>query len=281
MDKGLPAKLIQTNEKFNLFDLLEIRYFIESLDFSPGKYTISDDTWKSAKKKLWDKYKESEKIDICINLIKDFELSNPKRKYRSDFEIFIRESKLEDFINADVETVLVSTIHKAKGKEFDNVILMLDGFNPDNDERKRVLYVAMTRAKNNLSIHLNGSYLDDISSEKIERKNDNFKYKPSNLLISQLTHKDIFLNYFILKQDAIAKLKGGDRLIITNDGCSDESGKSILKFSNSYKQIIAEFESRGYKPAEGKINYILYWQKEELENEILIVLPELRFLKKI
>jgi ATP-dependent DNA helicase RecQ len=76
-----------------------------------------------------------------------FEESNPKKKYKSDLEVFIRESKLEDFYNENGETIFVSTIHKAKGKEFDNVFIMLENFNPATDEAKRQLYVAMTRAK--------------------------------------------------------------------------------------------------------------------------------------
>lgn len=276
---GLPTKLIQANDRFNLFSLIEVRYFIEQLNFSEDKYVISDDRWKNAKRNLWNKYKESTKIDICINLIKDFELSNPKKKYQSDFEVFVKESKFEDFVNATGETIFVSTIHKAKGKEFDNVFLMLNGYNPDNDEKKRQLYVAMTRAKQNLTIHLNGNYLDDISCQNIERINDDFQYNPSNLLVTHLTHKDIWLDYFISKQDIITNLKSGDELIVNNDGCSDKKGNCILKFSNSYKEKIIEYEKSGYKLSESKINYIVYWKKEEHENEILIVLPELRFKK--
>jgi ATP-dependent DNA helicase RecQ len=64
-----------------------------------------------------------------LNLIRDFEDCNPKKKYKSDFETFVRESKLEDFYNENGETVFVSTIHKAKGKEFDNIFIMLDNYN--------------------------------------------------------------------------------------------------------------------------------------------------------
>lgn len=279
LNNGLPAKLIQTNDSFSLYNLLEVRYFIKQLNFSEDKYIISDNNWKTAKRNLWDKYKESTKIDICINLIKDFELSNPKKKYQSDFVVFVRESKFEDFVNAAGETIFVSTIHKAKGKEFDNVFLMLNGYNPDSDEKKRQLYVAMTRAKHNLTIHLNGNYLDDISCQNIERINDDFQYNPSNLLVTHLFHKDIWLDYFISKQDIITNFKCGDELIANNDGCSDKNGNCIIKFSNSYKEKIIEFEKSGYKLLESKINYLVYWKKEEQENEILIVLPELKFRK--
>lgn len=279
LNNGLPAKLIQTNDGFSLHNLMEVRYFIEQLNFTEDKYVISDNNWKTAKRKLWDKFKESTRIDICINLIKDFELSNPKKKYQSDFEVFVKESGFEDFVNTKGETIFVSTIHKAKGKEFDNVFIMLNGYNPDNDEKRRQLYVAMTRAKQNLIIHLNGNYLDDISCQDMEQISDDFQYKPSNLLVMHLSHKDIWLDYFIAKQNIIADLKCGDRMLVDRSGCSDKNGNYIIKFSNSCKEKIIEYESKGYKLSESKINYMAYWKKKESEDEILIILPELKFRK--
>ena len=276
---GLPAKLIQTNDGFSLYNLLEVRYFIKLLNFREDTYIISDETWKNAKRELWNVYKNSSKIEICINLIKEFQLSNPKKKYKSDFEVFIRESKLEDFIGENGETILVSTIHKAKGKEFDNVFLMLDGFVPDSDEKKRQLYVAMTRAKQNLSIHLNGRYLDDISSDSIKRKFDNTPYKPANLLVLHLSHKDIWLDYFISKQHLISSFKSGDKLAVNNEGCIDERGNFIVKFSNQFKEKILDYENSGFKLVSAEINYVVYWQKEDTEIDIKIILPELKFEK--
>ncbi len=279
LHEGLPAKLIQSNEGFSLYNLAEIRYFIEKLHFTEDKYTISEEIWKAAKRKLWENFKESTKIDVCINLIKDFELSNPKKKYQSDFEVFVKESKLEDFISANGETIFVSTIHKAKGKEFDNVFLMLNDFKADSDAKKRELYVAMTRAKQNLAIHLNGDYLDDVTCETIERKIDDYGYSPSNLLVVHLSHKDIWLDYFISKQGIVSSLKSGDKLQVNINGCSDNNGNCILKFSNSYKEKIADYERLGYKLTDGTVNYIVYWTKEETKEEIRIVLPEISFVK--
>ncbi len=279
IQEGLPAKLIQTNDGFSLYNIVEVRYFIEQLGFKNDTYTITQETWKTAKRKLWDTYRESPKVDICINLIKDFELSNPKTKYQSDFEVFVRESKLEDFTSTNGETIFVSTIHKAKGKEFDNVFLLLCNYLPDNNSKKRELYVGMTRAKQNLIIHLNGNYLDTISCQDIVRKNDDFPYKPPSLLVIHLTHKDIWLDYFISRQNLISGLKSGDTLKVSHEGCFDENGNYILKFSNSFKQKINEYEDKGYTLKESKVNYIVYWLKEELEKENLIVLPELKFIK--
>jgi hypothetical protein len=55
-------------------------------------------------------------------------------------------------LNEDNALLTVSTIHKAKGREFDTVFLLDSGFTPttDNTEEARVWYVGCTRAKTNL-----------------------------------------------------------------------------------------------------------------------------------
>jgi ATP-dependent DNA helicase RecQ len=280
INEGLPARLIQTNEGFNLYHLAEVRYFVEQLNYLDDSFTISDSIWKGAKRRLWDKYRESAKIDICIHLIKGFEQSHPKKKYRSDFEAYIRESKLEDFISTQVETIHVSTMHKAKGKEFDNVYVMLDGFSPETDEKKRLLYVALTRAKSNLSIHLNGSYLDNITCSGLQRYFDKGTYEESNLLVLHLTHKDIWLDYFITRQHLLTNLKSGDQLLLNNDGCYNESNNCVVKFSSSFKEHLTTYMNKGYKLTSAEVNFIVFWQKENTETEVKIVLPELKLLKE-
>jgi ATP-dependent DNA helicase RecQ len=131
----VPAKLLQSNEGFNLYNLLEIRYFLDLLNSQDDAFTINDALWNKAERRLRNEFKNSSKMDICINLIKGFEAANPTKKYRSDFDVFVRESKLEDFSGEPDDTVFVSTMHKAKGREFDNVFLMLDNFDLINDEK--------------------------------------------------------------------------------------------------------------------------------------------------
>ena len=73
---------------------------------------------------------------------------------------FFSESKFEDFYEENDDCITVSTIHKAKGREFDNVYLLLSDAYPINDEEKRKIYVGLTRAKNQLHIHCNFSLFD-------------------------------------------------------------------------------------------------------------------------
>ena len=219
-------------------------------------------------------------MELCNNLIKQFEDSNSKKKYKSDLEVFIRESKLEDFYNENGETIFVSTIHKSKGKEFDNIFLMLDNFNPATDESKRQLYVGMARAKRNLTIHSNGNYLDNISAENLERIDDKGTYLPPGELAMHLSLKDVWLDYFITRQHLVSGLTSGDILTINGDECTTSKGQSVLKFSRQALNTIEAQKQKGYQLKQAKVNFIVYWLKDGTEQEVKIILPELYFEKK-
>ncbi|NMA74426.1 MAG: RecQ family ATP-dependent DNA helicase [Bacteroidales bacterium] len=279
INNNLQAKLIQSNEGFNLYNLLEIRYFIDETNIDKESSAISDDIWESAKRKLADKFWNSPHLEISQKIVRDFELTHGKTKYKSDFDIFIRESNYEDFYNTKTETIFVSTMHKAKGREFDNVFIMLDDFMVNTEEKLRVLYVAMTRAKNNLTIHYNGNYLDNIKAENLEIINDNTIYQPPNKLILKLSYRDVYLDYFISnrRQLIISELHSGEELAVNDKGCLNSKGQDIVRFSKKGIEKIEPMKHRNYVLKSAKVAVIVYWKKENTENEVRIVLPELYF----
>lgn len=277
--KGLQAKLIQSNDGFSLYNLAEIRFFLNELKLDDGVFTIGDDVWGNAKRKVVDRYKQSSKFEICNNLIKDFESTNTKKKYKSDLEVFIRESKLEDFINDSGETIFVSTIHKAKGKEFDNVFLLLENFDASEDKMKRQLYVAMTRAKQRLIMHLNGNYFDKLKTEELERIENNNTFEPPSGLVLHLSHKDIQLGYFEYIQKRVNALTSGDLITISDEGCKNENGELVLKFSKHFLDKLVDMKNNGFEPKDARVNFIVHWQAEDKEQEVKIILPELQFEK--
>ncbi|MCD7926515.1 MAG: RecQ family ATP-dependent DNA helicase [Bacteroides sp.] len=208
-EKGMAAHLIQSNDGFRLSDLNEIRCFNELLELSPTTCLIEEELWDSAKKGLKTRFLNTSSWEVCLNMIEKFELLYKERKYRSDWDAFLFESKLEDFYSLKREEICVSTIHKAKGKEFDNVFLLL---NDDPkckcpDSRLRNIYVAITRAKQTLSIHLNDYYSDFIPKEYTIFQMDAKEYSMPEYLCLSLTHKDILLDFFISssRQDIIKK----------------------------------------------------------------------------
>ena len=280
LKNGMQAKLIQTNDGFSLYNLSEVRFFLSQLNLADDVFVISDDIWEKARRELRNKFQNSTRLEVCNNIIKDFEATSPKKKYKSDLEVFIRESKLEDFFDENSETIFVSTIHKAKGKEFDNVFLLLENFNPVTDEAKRQIYVAMTRTKRNLTIHLNSGFLDQVTSGDLEHVDDKNTYLPPDEFAMQLTHADVNLGYFEFIQHRIKQLLSGDHLVVNEDGCESAKGEFVVKFSKRFQGTIKTLETRGYQLKNAKVNFMVYWQKEGVEREAIIVLPTLYFKKK-
>jgi ATP-dependent DNA helicase RecQ len=279
LKNNIQAKLIQSNDGFSLYNLNEVRYFLNQLNLADDVYTISDEIWLNAKRELINKFRSSTKLEILGNIIKEFEASNPKTKYKSDLDVFIRESKLEDFYSENGETIFVSTIHKAKGKEFDNVFLMLENFNPTTDETKRLLYVAITRAKTNLTIHLNTNFLDNLTADNLERIENREKHLQPNELAMHLSFKDVWLDYFLNKQHLVSQLTSGDTLTLNGDECLNSKGQSVLKFSQQFVRQVESMKVKKYELKSVKVNFIIYWLKEGAEQEVKIILPELYFEK--
>jgi len=277
LKNGHQARLIQSNDGFPLHKLLEIRFFLSQLYLAEDSYVIDDDVWANGKRQLAQQFANSLNLETCITLIRDFEAANPRNKYKSDLDIFLRESKLEDFYQESAETIFVSTIHKAKGREFDNVYLMLDQFNAANDEARRQLYVALTRAKRSLTIHYNGGYLGFIKTEGTSIINDSEAYPPPSQLAMQLTFKDVWLDFNIPRQNLIAQLNSGDLLTVDGDCCRNAAGIPVVKFSKQFTGQIEAMQKKNYVPKTARIRFIVYWQKEGEEKEVRIVLPEVYF----
>ncbi|MDA3798918.1 MAG: RecQ family ATP-dependent DNA helicase [Kiritimatiellae bacterium] len=280
---GMPARLIQSKVSFNLFDLIEIRTFFNDLNLFPTAHVISLDSWNEAKRQFHKKYATSSNYDLCRKMLTEFQDANPKTKYKSDFQIFIRESELEDFAPQSQNVVNVSTIHKAKGKEFDTVFILLNNFQLQDDESKRQLYVGMTRAKSNLFIHYNGSYFDNVYAAGVEHVNDHTQYPEPQYLLLQLGHKDIYLDFFKSVQKHINELQSGEELQIAEDGLMNSKSQYVLKFSKKFINDKNIWLDKGYSLEKANVNFILYWHKQDDDpqnlEEIKIVLPELYFAK--
>lgn len=196
--------------------------------------------------------------------------------YKSDWKTFLTESKLEDFVRINGETIYVSTIHKAKGREFDNVFLLLNNFDSSEEECKRQLYVAITRAKNNLTIHYNGSYLQNLVAGGLSYNIDATAYSAPQIISCLLTHKDVQLGYFEFVQGRINEVMSGDALIIIPEGLATSKGL-VVKFSAGFSKSLEKMTDKGYTLTNAKVNFIVWWRDGKESKEVKIILPELGF----
>lgn len=65
-----------------------------------------------------------------------------------------------------------------------------------NDEDRHKIYVALTRAKENLYIHCNTDMFDPYQISNVKKESDSTAYSPPEELTLQLTHKDVVLDFF-------------------------------------------------------------------------------------
>lgn len=280
--KGIRAKLIQTMGGFKLYNLAEIRFFLKQIDKELKTPLISDELWNKAKSRLRTVYFDSECLEVCLNLLFDFEQVNSYSKYRTDLEEFIKESNYEDFHNDDMQTVYVSTIHKSKGREFDAVYMLLNNVDASTDEERHSLYVGMTRAKTELYIHYNNSLFDSYNIADVTKIEDVNSYNEPCEITLQLTHRDVVLDYFKERKEIVYKLHSGAKLNV--DGVylsvtADEKTTRVAKLSKACIRHMEALSAKGYKPVSAFVRFVVAWKGEDDEQETPILLADVHLKK--
>lgn len=290
--KGIPAKLIQSNDGFSLFNLAEVRYFLKkvsrpviaaSSDSPQQSPVISDEEWEKAKEQLAAEYKDSTCLANCLEMLSVFENTNA-RKYRSDLEDFIRESKFEDFYKEEKGAIFVSTIHKTKGREFDHVFLMLNGMKNQADTDLRKLYVALTRARHSLFIHYHDTPLmHTLSVPFAVEKVDTRDYPEPDEIALQLSHRDVFLGFFKDRKKDILRMHSGCALTLEPGGLScTVNGHSVqlVRYSKAFNEKLSALMQKGYRLVRADIRFVVAWREEGDETESAVLLPDL-YLKRV
>lgn len=286
------TRLITGLEGFSLDHLLELRTFTEFLKQKKNDAgIIYNNEWSEAKEYFKVKHHSSIHFDVCLEIILKFEQNYEKQKQLVDWYEYIREIKMEDAINADANVIVIATMHKAKGKEFDHVYLLLEDFDFQSAESKRVLYVGCSRAKKSLQLHCNSSFFDDFNSDRLEvSKYEGKTERPVHFEIV-LGHKDINLGSqkYFKTAGRINVLKSGDHLIkdevqFTDNialGLAKPGVGNVLLFSKHFMENKHNsFVKQGYELTGGKVEYLVYWFDPKEDKEHKVVLPKLKFDKK-
>lgn len=257
--RGLHATVAQSMGGFHFANLAEVRYFLKQLDKS-NDISIPKEKWQEAKEHTLKMYASSTCIEILRHFFTDFEAIH-KTYYRSDLHEFILESNIEDFIAADENSVFVSTIHKAKGREFDTVYLLSPVPDGRDINNMRAYYVGLTRAKRNL-------YL--VTNPLIEY---------SSISIALDMH-DVWLDYFKKRKDIVLHLRSGDYLQYKNDYLINERGDSVAALSTAGKEKLKPWIDKGYEVTCAKVSFILAWKPIDSETEYAVCLANIVLSKK-
>ena len=277
-DQGIRARLIQSNDGFPLTNLAEIRFFLRSLDPSGEKNLIDDDTWNNAREKLADAWGESTCLPLCMKILDSFARVN-QRKYIRDLTEFLLESELEDFQESQTGQVTVSTIHKAKGREFDHVTLVLNAGMPRGDEDRRKIYVGITRARKSLEIHTIFPEFDSFSFPGFTLEKDDRHYDEPKTILLRLSHRDVVLSFFHGKKKTMLQLRPGKKLYPARNGLADDTGTVLVLYSAAFRERLERLGEKGYTVRDGTVRYIVAWKAEKDDEETAVLLPDVTLIK--
>ena len=276
---SINAKLVQSMDGLRFWNLAEVRYFLKKIDQGLKETKspiIPDNIWETAKHQTYQKYASSQALPYLHRSLQIFEQTN-RAKYYSDLKEFVFESSVEDFCDITESDIVVSTIHKAKGHEFDHVLMLITHPEHPTDEILRRYYVGMTRAKQTLTIHTNGNLFDTLHTA--QHLYDAQAYEEPNEIVLQLSHKDVNLGFSKPYKDTILSLRSGMPLTYHDHClCLPSTSRDIAQLSIKMNEKIGKWELKGYKVTAAKIRFIVAWKSKEApkdEKESAIVLADL------
>lgn len=271
---GVNSKLIQSMDGFRFWNMAEVRMFLKLIDGDALTPIIPDDIWEMAKHKTFAMYVNSSSLHYLQRCLSLFEQTN-RAKYRTDFKEFVFESSVEDFCDLSDADIVVSTIHKAKGREFDDVYMLVTRQKHHGDEVLRRYYVGATRAKERLSIHTDDSIFDRMPAD--EHLVCSQQYTLPDEIVLQLSHKDVNLGFFIKRKNEILALRAGQTLRFDNNylyNCS--TGVAVAQLSKKMQEELAGWAEKGYSASIATVRFIVAWRpknaiEDGTEHAVLLV----------
>lgn len=273
--QGINSKLIQSMDGFHFWNLAEMRYFLKYIDQRVNRPLIPDEIWEAAKQATCSAYANSRSLPYVKHCVALFEQTN-KAKYVSDFKEFVFESSIEDFCDIADAEVVVSTIHKAKGKEFDDVYMLISDNYSKTDQLMRRYYVGITRAKNRLFIHTNGNCFKHLSTDQYLI--DQRQYALPEEIVLQLSLKDVYLDFFKGLKREILSLRSGEALKYKDSILYNSQNQAVAKLSANMQTVISEWNKKGYEVEAVSVRFVVAWKPKDApkeEPETAVLLPEL------
>ena len=269
-------------DNFRFWNMAELRMFLRQIDCSAYSPVIADDVWEKAKNHTFAIYANSSSLHYLKRCISLFEQTN-KSKYLTDFKEFVFESSVEDFCDLSGADVVVSTIHKAKGREFDDVFMLIAKPQHIREEELRRYYVGITRAKERLFIHTDDSLFDRMPADEHHVCLQNYSL-PDDIVL-QLTHKDVNLGFFKSRKHEILALRAGDTLRFDNNYLYDcRTNMAVAQLSQKMQAELSTWGERGYSIFSASIRFVVAWRPKDAtheEKESAVLLIDLMLKKAI
>lgn len=276
---GLRSKLIQSMDGFRFWNMAEVRLFLKYVERDTHTPIVTDEVWNEAKRKTFQAYATSSSLPYLKRCIELFEKIN-KAKYLTDFKELVFESTTEDFCDTSDADVVVSTIHKSKGCEFDDVYMLVSQPQHVTDSEMRRYYVGMTRARKRLFIYTNSTLFDRLPADI--HQVDQTPYVFPDEVMLQLSHKDVNLGFFKSRKKEILSLRSGEKLCFANNLLYVPNNQQpVAQLSQKMQAELAQWALKGYLVSSATIRFVVAWKpkdapKDEKEHAVLLLDLELK-----
>lgn len=276
---GLRSKLIQSMDGFRFWNMAEVRLFLKYIERDTHTPIVTDEVWNEAKRKTFQVYATSSSLPYLKRCIELFEKIN-KAKYLTDFKELVFESTTEDFCDTSDADVVVSTIHKSKGCEFDDVYMLVSQPQHVTDSEMRSYYVGMTRARKRLFIYTNSTLFDRLPADI--HQVDQTPYVFPDEVMLQLSHKDVNLGFFKSRKKEILSLRSGEKLCFVNNLLYVPNNQQpVAQLSQKMQAELAQWALKGYLVSSATIRFVVAWKpkdapKDEKEHAVLLLDLELK-----
>lgn len=281
-EAGLKTSLIQSYDDFRLIHLLEIRTFYDYIK-SNTDFRVTDSIKANAFYELKRKHVNSANYNMARSALNKL-LTNYNELFISDLNNLLFETMNSDLY--DNNSIVVSTYHKAKGKEFDNVYLLYkvksrlevkDRLTEDEDRRN--FYVGVTRARNKLSIHSKMNF-GGIKYNNITHKEVSETYESPKTIDLVASHRDLNLYMSRVYKDNLEGIEAGIELTMNDKYDLIHKGKRLARLSKKAVEDLAKLQNNGFTLKKITLNYLVYWYSQEDDKEYLLSLPMFRFKKE-
>ncbi len=295
---GIPAHAVQSNDSFDLTSLQECRYFLYALirqgqdrvdapDVPPDpvpRILISEARWDKALAELKSAFQRSQCLPAVLRLLDDFRATR-RQLYFSDLIQFLHESRLEDDRGpASGAAVLVSTFHRAKGREFDHVFLTLSGMNLSDQNDCRVVYVGITRARKSLHIYTASDELNGFGGPDTKRREDAAPYPAPSRTVFYPSMSGVVLSAMTEKKEieTVGRCRSGDPLSLRFPFLTNKDGKPVCVLSAASQDYLARQQSAGFVFDRAEVRFIVSWKKKDSDEPMhWVLLPTLYLARQL
>ena len=277
-EEGLPVSIGSSDINFRIKDMEEVIFFTHRLkELTPVNSGITRNIWDKVRNETLEYYRYTKHIDTVKKII-DYFGESYKHLFFSEWASYILETRINDIQNGN-NNIVVSTIHKAKGREYDTVFLMLPNYKLIKDDDVRLIYVAITRAKKNIYIIDNMNLFTSLADEDTKVIYDEKQYDEPNNVSLYFDHKGVNLGFF--KNNSIIKnlqnVHSGSQLKYNkkNDRIFYSNTHHACMISQKGIQDLDFWLDKGFSVKDAEAEYIVQWYCKEDEKSYPVVLPKI------